>query len=74
MVAKGIENISKKILCSSNAEIATICVHIFIFPSCFAATTSPSSAKIKRSPVTANSRLIIKMTIHEVQILAQLKY
>ena len=31
-------------LCNNKAEIATICAHVLIFPSMFAATTSPVPA------------------------------
>ena len=57
--------IVKIVLCKSKAEIATICAHVLIFPNWFAATTSPVPARIKRRPVTANSRLIITITIQD---------
>ena len=49
--------------CNKYAAIAIICVHVLIFPSWFAATTSPVPASTRRKPVTANSRLIITITI-----------
>ena len=42
------ENISKNIFPNNKEEIAIICVHILILPNWFAATTSPSFARIKR--------------------------
>ena len=58
MSSNGMPTNVKIVLCKNNAEIATICAHVLILPSWFAATTSPSPAKIKRK--TCHGKLTAK--------------
>src|SRR5690625_7951810 len=63
-VANGKPRYENGKLCSNNKIIAKIWVTVFNFPILLAANTIPSPAATNLSPVTANSRLIIIITIH----------